>query len=164
MYAEKEDAGVEAIPVLGADEVDVAEIDWWEKDRPGYLGVQDDGVGVEPASQKGISIPVQSLMEESTQTAQDEGYLHDPTRPLSLRLGHLFQQQHLQIRELIKLRVPIQHGMPGNVRWVPPSVSMLDVRLNCPLKDWIIIIMQKGRNLPHSRTAFIGISQLIIRT
>ena len=92
MYAEKEDAGVEAVPVLRSDEVDVGETSWWEEDRPGHLGVHDDGVRVEPAVLKGISIPPQSLTAEATQTAYDERYLHDPTRPLPIRLSHLIQQ------------------------------------------------------------------------
>ena len=53
VHADEEDARIEAIPILGADEVDVGEFGRWEEDCPGHLGVQDDGVGVEPSVQKG---------------------------------------------------------------------------------------------------------------
>ena len=49
VYAQKEDAGVEAVPVLGGYEVDVWKLGWWKESCPGNHGVQDDGVGVEPA-------------------------------------------------------------------------------------------------------------------
>ncbi len=69
MYAEEEDTGVEAIPILGSDEVDVWEFAWRKEGCPRYLRVQDDGIGVEPAMKKGIRLPPQSLPDESTQTA-----------------------------------------------------------------------------------------------
>ena len=63
MYTQEEDAGAEAVPVLGDKEVDVWEFRWWEEGCPGHLAFQDDGVGVEPAYQNGISISVQPVSE-----------------------------------------------------------------------------------------------------
>ena len=70
VYAQEEDAGVEAVPVLRSDEVDVGEGGWWEEDCPGDFGVQDDGVGVEPAVQVGISIvhPLVPFHHKSSRT------------------------------------------------------------------------------------------------
>ena len=56
MYAQEEDARVEAVPVPGGDEVDVGEFGRGEENCPRDLGVQNDGVDVEPAFRKGISI------------------------------------------------------------------------------------------------------------
>ena len=56
VYAQEEDARVEAVPILGGDEVDVGEFGRWEEDCPGDLGVPNDGVDVEPAFRIDISI------------------------------------------------------------------------------------------------------------
>ena len=85
-------------------------------------------------------------------------YTIQPALPIGL--GHLIQQQHLQVRDLVVLRVSIQHGMAEDMRRISPSLSMFDVRLNRPLEDWIVIIVQSGRRLPHSRTTFIWIDCL----
>lgn len=56
MYAEEEYSGVEAVPILGGNEVDVGELGWWEEDCPGDFGVQDDSIDIEPAIKVTISI------------------------------------------------------------------------------------------------------------
>ena len=48
------------------------------------------------------------------------------------------------------------------MRRISPDLSMLGVRLDGPLEDWIIIIVQGGRCLSHSRSALNWTNQLII--
>ena len=52
--------------------------------------------------------------------------------------------------------------MPENMRRISPGLAMLDMRFYSPLENRIIFIVQGGGRLPHSRTAFIWVGQLII--
>ena len=48
MHAEDGHTGIEAVEVLGGEEVDLTEFRGWQKERPGNSGVQDYCVCVKP--------------------------------------------------------------------------------------------------------------------
>ena len=119
MYAQEEDARVEAVPIFGGDEVDVGEFGRREEQCPGHFGVENDGVGVKPAiiqsktRQHFCTYRTSRLKRERKKNEPSRVFFktkyhpHNPPRPLPVRLSHLPQQQQLQIRNLVKLRPPI---------------------------------------------------------
>ena len=97
MHAEDNHAGIEAIHVLSSEKVDVVKVGRGKEKRPRDGGVEDYRVCVKPSvrHENRKSDPLSELWGESLD-------VHDPPRPLAVRLSHLLDDETQNVSIFIK--------------------------------------------------------------